>query len=231
MPLSIFFCFLCTGRIALDSLLISIWSVPLFLLIGIGVFSFSFSIRNDKRYRRRGTGASASQAAAAYDSSSVEGGGGGAGLSKSYRQAWDNLRDPVEPKRTSGGVSKSSHHHRGKETMESGDPNYRTRVSDQVRDEGEMVVSDVYPKTGKHHHADKKRHHHHHHHSKHGGKRNSGADWWNPREKLKLANLWVSRFLGIFWYELIASSCTHKAPVLMSTIALKKTVYHSCFLP
>lgn len=133
----------------------------------------SRSIRNDKRYRRRGAGATEAQTAAAFDGTSVEGGAGG--LSKSYRQAWDNLRDPVETRRTGGGASKS-HHHR-KETLESGDPNYRTRASEVMRDEGEIVVSDVYPKSGgKQHHAEKKRHHHHHHH-KHGGKRNTGGDW------------------------------------------------------
>ncbi|EFX75426.1 hypothetical protein DAPPUDRAFT_306810 [Daphnia pulex] len=131
-------------------------------------------IRNDKRYRRRGA-SSETQTAATFDSSSVDGGAGGtggAGLSKSYRQAWDNLRDPEQPKR-----SKSHHHHAQasrKETLD--DPNYRTRHTEVVREEGEMVVSDVYPKSGgKHHHGEKKRHHHHHHH-KHS-KRNASGDW------------------------------------------------------
>ncbi|KZS21487.1 Uncharacterized protein APZ42_011414 [Daphnia magna] len=132
-------------------------------------------IRNDKRYRRRGA-SSETQTAATFDSSSIDAGAGGtgaAGLSKSYRQAWDNLRDPEQPKR-----SKSHHHHHAqasrKETLD--DPNYRTRHSEVVREEGEMVVSDVYPKSGsKHHHGEKKRHHHHHHH-KHS-KRNAGGDW------------------------------------------------------
>jgi len=105
-------------------------------------------------------------------------GGGGAGLSKSYRQAWDNLRDPEQQKRSSKGHG-HHHHHSAvsrKDTID--DPNYRTRVSEVMRDDGEMVVpSEFVTKSGSKHreHGDKKRHHHHHHH-KHS-KRNAGADW------------------------------------------------------
>lgn len=149
------------------------------LLIGIKItFSQFYSIRNDKRYRRRGAASSEAQPNGVFDSSSLEGGAGngGAALSKSYRQAWDNLRDPSDHKSRGGGKSSGHHHHhssRNKEVVD--DPNYRTRISEVVRDDGEMVVSDVYPKT-KHQHGDKKRHHHHHHH-KHGSKRNAGGDW------------------------------------------------------
>jgi len=112
-----------------------------------------------------GAGASETQTAATFDSSSEAPGG----LSKSYRQAWDNLHHSEQKKPSLD----------GNDTLEKA-TNYRSRISsnttgaEDVRDDGEIVVADYYAKESAK--ADKKRHHHHHHH-KHNKRAPSGADW------------------------------------------------------
>ncbi|XP_075229303.1 uncharacterized protein LOC142328966 isoform X2 [Lycorma delicatula] len=105
--------------------------------------------RSAKHYRHRAS--PDCNTVASFDSSSSESRGGG-GLNRYYRQAWENLHQSASNK-----VGQQHPPLRRKETM------------DRERGGSEMVISDVYPQSGRGNGAaapppDKKRHHHHHHH-------------------------------------------------------------------
>lgn len=104
--------------------------------------------RSAKHYRHRAS--PDCNTVASFDSSSLESRGGG-GLNRYYRQAWENLHQSANSK-----VTQQHPPLRHKETM------------DRERGGSEMVISDVYPPSGRGNGApppsDKKRHHHHHHH-------------------------------------------------------------------
>lgn len=131
------------------------------------------SIRNDERYRHRPS--SESQSNAAFDSSTEDRGG----LNKYYRQAWDNLREPAATKPRSSETSKSNHPQSSASSRIEplDDPTYRSRnTREMIRDESEIVVSDVVAKKSK---AEKKRHHHHHHHkhNKRSSSKRNDSEW------------------------------------------------------